>query len=226
MRLALVLLVTVGLCACHKKNIADEYPAEVSAIATPGKGLPYLVGQDLRPVWDTSNTPQPRELLPFKLKDQAGRDFSLDSLKGKVAIVSFFFSKCPGICPMTTRNLRTVQSKFKGNDNVIMLSLSITPEHDTPKVLAKYAKDNEIDGRRWHLLTGSREEIYQLARASFSADTFSAKENSQKKLSAKDFLHSENIYLLDNKQKLRGIYAGIREESLADLARDAEELLQ
>ncbi len=199
----------------------------MSAIAgVIGKGLPYLVGADLRPVWETRGAPPVRTLLDFKLKDQTGRTVTREDLAGKIAIVSFFYSQCPGICPMTTKNLRSVQEKFKDDDRVIMLSLSITPEHDSPKVLKAYGRANRIDAKRWRLLTGERARIYGLARESFSADTFSARENSKAPLKETDFLHSENVYLLDGEQKLRGIYAGIRVDSVDDLARDAEALLQ
>lgn len=198
----------------------------MAAFAIPGQGIPYLVGKDLRPVWDLATAPRPREMRAFQLRDQEGRPVNRDSLKGKIAIVSFFFSRCPGICPVTTKNLRAVQDKFKDNDNVVMLSLSVTPEHDTPSVLKSYARINKIDVRRWHLLTGNRQAIYELARDSFSADTFSARENRMKELSKEDFLHSENVYLLDGQQKLRGVYIGLMETSLQELTRDAEALLR
>jgi len=227
MRLAAAVAAAALLAAaCTKQPISSEYGAEMSALAAPGKGLPYLAGKDLRPVWDPAASPEPRAMSQFNLRDQEGREVNLESLKGKIAIVSFFFSRCPGICPMTVKNLRKVQDSFKHNDKVVMLSLSVTPEHDTPKVLRSYARINKIDAKKWHLLTGDKKQIYALARDSFSADTFSAKENNLKKLNPEDFLHSENVYLLDHQQKLRGIYVGLMETSLKELTRDAEALLQ
>lgn len=198
----------------------------MSALSAVGQGLPYLVGKDMRPVWDTGSAPEPRQLNEFKFKDQMGREVTRESLRGKIAVVSFFFSKCNGICPLTTRNLRAVQKKFKNDNRFMMLSLSLTPEQDSPKVLRSYAQANQIDAKKWYLLTGERKAIYQLARESFSADTFSAREKEIAPLSEKDFLHSENVYLIDREQKLRGIYAGIREDAVQDLVRDAEELLR
>ena len=219
----------VFLSACdNSPSISQEYPVEMSALASEGgSGLPYLAGNDLRPVWNlAAENLQPRKLLSFSLRDQQGKAVELDYLKDKIGIVSFFFSKCPGVCPLTTKNLRKIQEKFKSDSRVVMLSLSITPESDTPGVLQNFAKKNAIEYQKWRLLTGGRKEIYDLARNSFSADTFSARENSRGKLSDKDFLHSENIYLIDNEQRLRGVYAGARLDSIDDLARDAQTLLK
>ena len=165
----------VFLSACvNSPSISQEYPVEMSALASEGgSGLPYLAGNDLRPVWNlAAENLQPRKLLSFSLRDQQGKAVELDYLKDKIGIVSFFFSKCPGVCPLTTKNLRKIQEKFKSDSRVVMLSLSITPESDTPGVLQNFAKKNAIEYQKWRLLTGGRKEIYDLARNSFSADTF------------------------------------------------------
>lgn len=214
--------------ACEKRTpISQEYPAEMSALANDsGPGLPYLVGKDFRPVWKTEGEPAPRSLDAFQLKDQKGQTVSKDMLKGKVAIVSFFYSTCPGICPMTTHNLRAVQEKIQNDDRFIMLSFSVQPQKDTPAKLTEYARKNHIDYKRWRLATGDRSQIYKLARESLGADTFSEKENQVQKLTPEDFLHSENVYLLDGEQKLRGIYQGRMVSSLEELVRDAKTLTQ
>src|SRR6476661_2098737 len=118
MNFLFIFFVMFSMIACEKKKIASEYPAEMSAVATPGEGLPFLVGKDLRPVWETKDAPKTRELLPFQFVDQAGKKITLDETKGKIAIVSFFFSKCPGTCPITTSNLKKIQDKFKNNNRV------------------------------------------------------------------------------------------------------------
>lgn len=207
--------------------ISKQYPQEVSALDTEGgKGLPYLVGTDLRPVWKTEGAPPVRTLNDFHLVDQKGREISSETLRGKISMVSFFYSECPGICPMTTKNLKVIQEKFKNDDRFLMVSFSVTPQTDTPQQLAKFAQKYNIFYQRWRLVTGNRDQIYRLARESFGADTISEKENALLKLKPEDFLHSENIYLLDGNQKLRGVYATQMVSSLQELARDAESLAQ
>ncbi|MBY0384484.1 SCO family protein [bacterium] len=215
----------LALIACEKK-ISSEYDKELSAIAEPKEGLPYLVGKDLRPTWILTEQDKARVVENFDFKDQENQQVALKTLKSKVTVVSFFYSRCPGICPLTTKNLSTFQKKFLNENRVKMISFSITPEHDNPTVLKNYAKMNHIDRQRWHLLTGSREKIYHLARESFSADTFSPKENERLPLNEKDFLHSENVYLIDEQHRLRGVYAGMLTSSIEDLIKDAELLLK
>jgi len=216
----------LGLIGCTRADIAKEYPAEVTALATQGgTGLPFLVGKDLRPVWDTRQSPEIRTLLPFHLTDQKGKAITRESLGDRITIVSFFFTQCPGICPTMVKNLKPLQKKFKDDKRFLILSLSVTPEHDTPKTLAAYGDKMGVRYDNWRLLTGGREQIYQLARESFGADTFSIKENLIIPLKPQDFLHSEGIYLLDREKRLRGIYEGLVPGSIEELARDAESLL-
>lgn len=216
------------LSGCQgQSETAAEYPPEVTALATEGgKGLPYLVGKDMRPVWKLEGAPAPRTVPPFKFKDQDDKEFGTNQLKGKITIVSFFFSDCPGICPLTIRNLKAVQEKFRNDDRFVMLSLSITPERDTPEQLKDFADSYKIDSRRWHLLTGDRLSIYRIARDCFSADTISPAENDRKAITPKDFLHSENVYLVDADLRLRGVYAGRMPSSINELMRDAEILVR
>lgn len=224
------LALLLGACErapAPRGDIAREYPAEVTALDTQGgPGLPYLVGKDLRPVWNTQGAPAVRQLAKFRMTDQLGQEVDSEKLRGKIAVVSFFFTQCQGICPMTTRNLKTLQEKFRGDDRFVILSFSITPTIDDTKTLRKFARTNQIDARRWRLMTGERDAIYALARDSFGADTFSPAENAEMKLKPEDFLHSENVYLLDGEQKLRGVYTGRMVASVQDLARDAQTLLR
>lgn len=230
MRASFSIIFCLALIGCENQSpISAEYETEMTALDQKGgAGLPYYVGTDLNPVWNRSpaQIERTRKLSPFELKDQTGKAVRLTDLDGKIAIVSFFYSHCPGICPQTTRNLKEIQKKFKNEKQVVMVSFSLTPEKDTPKVLDTYAKKNEIDFKKWHLLTGSRKEIYHLARESFNEDTFSRMENAQKPLSKEDFLHSENVYLLDQNQQVRGVYAGMKMGSILELARDTETLLK
>jgi protein SCO1/2 len=220
----LILLFTALGCTRHR--IADEYARELTAFdIRGGAGLPYFVGRDLRPVWNLdSQTPAPRRLLDFSLTDQKLKKLDAAELNGKISVVSFFYSECGGLCPLAMKNLQRLENKIKNDSRFILLSISVDPEHDTPQKLRQYAEKLHIDEKRWKLLTGKRDEIYTLARESFSADTYSAKENSIKKLTSDDFLHSENIYLLDTQRNLRGIYQSQQLSSLDDLAHDMETL--
>lgn len=109
-----------------------------------------------------------KKIPPFEFVNQDGDTISNKDYEGKVYIAEFFFTTCPTICPIMNENLVEVQNEFKNNDNFAIASFSIDPQHDTPQVLAQYAELHGIDHPNWHLLTGDREKIYDLANSGFN----------------------------------------------------------
>lgn len=109
-----------------------------------------------------------KKIPAFEFIDQEGDTITNKDYEGKVFIAEFFFSTCPTICPIMKDNLVAVQEEFKGNDNFGIASFSIDPVHDTPAVLKEYAKLNGIEHQNWHLMTGDREKIYDLANSGFN----------------------------------------------------------
>lgn len=116
---------------------------------------------------------------------------------GKVYVVEFFFTKCPSICPIMTKNLVDIQDEFKGLDNFGLASFSIAPKQDTPTVLKQYAEKNGITNLDWHLMTGDKDEIYELANKGFN---IFAEENPNV---AGGFEHSGLFALIDKKGFVR-----------------------
>ena len=110
-----------------------------------------------------------RKKVPaFEFLDQHGDTITNKDYEGKVYIAEFFFSTCPTICPIMKDNLVQVQDVFSKNEDFGIASFSIDPQHDTPEVLMEYAERTGITHENWHLLTGEREEIYDLANAGFN----------------------------------------------------------
>lgn len=87
---------------------------------------------------------------------------------GKVFVVEFFFTSCPSICPVMTKNLVAVQDEFRDVENFGIASFSINPRYDSPRVLKEYAEKYKITDLDWHLLTGEQETIYDLANTGFN----------------------------------------------------------
>lgn len=88
--------------------------------------------------------------------------------RGKVYVVEFFFTTCPSICPLMNKNLVEIQEQFKDIENFGVASFTINPEYDTPSVLKQYAEKYGITNMDWHLLTGERDKIYNLAYNGFN----------------------------------------------------------
>ena len=138
-----------------------------------------------------------RKVPDFKMINQNKDTISNENYSGKVYVVEFFFATCPTICPIMNENLVKVQNEFFGNPNFGVASFTINPENDTPKVLKEYAKEHNITHANWHLLTGNREKIYNLARSGFS---LYAREDSD---AAGGFEHSGYFALIDKEGYIR-----------------------
>ncbi|MFC4097613.1 SCO family protein [Euzebyella saccharophila] len=108
-----------------------------------------------------------RRVPSFQLINQDSLLITDKDYKGKVFVVEFFFTSCPSICPVMTENLVYLQNEFEGEDFGIA-SFSITPHFDTPTVLKTYAEKKGITSLDWHLMTGNKEDIYELANSGFN----------------------------------------------------------
>ena len=105
------------------------------------------------------------------------------------------------------------------SNKVLILSHSVTPEMDTVPVLKHYANENGIISGKWHLVTGDREAIYTLARTSYFAE-----EDLGLPVNENDFLHTENMYLIDKHRRIRGIYKGTFQNEMVQLLEDIQML--
>jgi len=157
-------------------------------------------------------------ILDFSLINQLGDTISLSDIEGSILIVDFFFTRCATICPILTSNLKLIQDRLP--DGVRILSHSVTPFADSVSVLSSYADKNGADSSLWWFLTGQKDEIYKLARKSYFACLDEGDGGYQ------DFVHTENVVLVDTQGRLRGFYDGTREEEISLLYQDLTRLLK
>ena len=102
-------------------------------------------------------------LTDAKLVDQNGNSVALTSLKGKPMVVDFIYTSCPGPCLMETAKLANVALRL-GSDigsKVTIVSISVDPEHDGPKQLLDYSRQQGADEKGWYFLTGGPAEVDQ-----------------------------------------------------------------
>lgn len=133
----------------------------------------------------------------FELINQNETKINNKTYIGKVYVVEFFFTTCPSICPIMNRNMIDIQNKFFGNPNFGIASISIDPEHDTSKVLKEHAKILGVKSSNWHLLTGDKDSIFNIANKGFN---LYAGEN--KNVNG-GFEHSGLFALIDKKGNIR-----------------------
>lgn len=113
------------------------------------------------------NNGQKRKVPAFSFINQDSILISDKDYLGKVYVVEFFFTTCPTICPIMTKNLVELQETFKEYEDFGVASFTINPRYDTPTVLKKYSERYGITDVDWHLMTGDRDEIYKLAQEGF-----------------------------------------------------------
>ena len=109
-----------------------------------------------------------RNVPEFAFLNQDSLLISNEDYKGKVYLIDFFFTTCPTICPLMSRNLVEIQDEFREFDEFGVASFTINPEYDTPRVLKEYAENYGITDMDWHLLTGDIDQIYDLANVGFN----------------------------------------------------------
>nr|WP_298794128.1 SCO family protein [uncultured Allomuricauda sp.] len=110
---------------------------------------------------------QKRKVPAFSFLNQDSVLVSNKDYLGKVYVVEFFFTTCPTICPIMTKNLVELQDTFKDYEDFGVASFTINPRYDTPSILKKYTQKYGIHDEDWHLLTGDRDTIYKLAQEGF-----------------------------------------------------------
>lgn len=103
----------------------------------------------------------------FSFTDQNGKTITNKDYKGKVYVIDFFFTSCPGICPVMNSNMVIVQNEYKNNPLFGIASFSVDPTHDTPEVLKKYAQKKGATMQNWHFLTGDIKKIMDLSNKGF-----------------------------------------------------------
>ena len=113
-----------------------------------------------------------------------------------------------------TKNMVVIQKEILNDDEVMLLSHSVTPEIDTVAQLKKYALKKGVNDTKWNLVTGDKKQIYQLARKSYLA----VKDNGDG--GPFDMIHTENFMLIDKKLQIRGYYDGTNLEDIERLLND------
>ncbi len=184
--------------------------------------LPYYNEESFTPNWLTPGSKEEQgfhKIPDFNLVNQLGEAVNQKTFDSKIYVTDFFFTICPGICPQMTDNMFKIQEEFKNEDDVLLLSHSVMPSTDTAAVLKEYGETHEVIANKWHLVTGDKNEIYELGR-----DHYFVENDLGVPKNIDDFLHTENFLLIDKNKHIRGIYNGLNRASIAQLSTDIKTL--
>ena len=169
----------------------------------------------------------------FSFINQDNETITNDSLTGSIYVANFFFTSCPSICPIMTRNMSYLQDKLSVFPNIRFLSHTVDPVNDTPEKLRSYVsimqqKNINIDLSNWDFVTGDKDKLYQSAANYFVNASVDS-------LAPGGFLHSEYFILIDKQGRVRsgidkngnavGAYDGTNEVQMKDLINDINVLM-
>src|SRR5690606_32246061 len=148
--------------------------------------------------------------------NQNGKLVTQKDYRNKIYIADFFFTTCPTICPIMTKNMAAIQDKILNDEEVMLLSHSVTPDIDSVPQLKKYALEKGVMDSKWNLVTGNKQQIYELARKSYMAVKTDGDGGPY------DMIHTENFILVDKERRIRGFYDGTDSKEMEKLLGDLE----
>jgi protein SCO1/2 len=158
------------------------------------------------------------KIADFSLTNQNGKTITQDDYRDKIYVADFFFTTCPTICPIMTDHMYKIQQTLLDDNEVMLLSHSVTPVIDSVAQLKKYAVRKGVNDKKWNLVTGDKKQIYALARKSYLA-VKSVGNGDQY-----DMIHTENFMLIDKKRQIRGFYDGTNPKAIDSLLLDIKKL--
>lgn len=192
-------------------------------ILQPKPRLPIYNPSDLNPAVvddDLERVGRGHRIGDFDLVDQWGNKADSSLLKGKIYVADFFFTTCPTICIDMGANFQRIQEIYKDEERFHLVSHTVMPEIDTVEVMHAYGERMGAIKGKWHLLTGEKRELYRMARREY----FAVMEQGTS-FDEHDFIHTENVILVDEKKRIRGFYDGTSDLDIDRLIGDIQILL-
>jgi len=145
------------------------------------------------------NLPVLDQIESFELEDVHKDKYV--SKNDKIKLVSFFYTNCPDVCPLTMMDFKSLQNQLKDEGlfghSVELISITLDPEHDTKEVIRNYAQSFDTDPSGWKWLRGTQNETKTVAT------DFQMK---YQKIEGDYFTHTVTMYLIDEENQLRALY--------------------
>lgn len=163
-------------------------------------------------------------IADFALTERSEKKVELADLKGKVWVASFIFTSCAGPCSHISGSMAKLQHDLADLDNFRLVSFTVFPDYDTPKVLRAYATRYSADPDQWLFLTGPREKIYELIISSFKVGV-ERTPNAESK-PGNEVTHSTKLVLVDRRGRHRGFFEGTDPAALEKLESRVKALLK
>ena len=203
----LLLLIPLVFIGWYIKNTIEDKPLRT---------LPYFGQKNSIKKGDTTF----HKVKPFCFINQYNEKVTEEAVKNKIYVTDFFFTTCQSICPIMSTQLERVYNQFSQNNEVMILSHTVSPEEDSVNVLKQYAKLHGVKDKRWLFLTGEKKQLYDMARQAYLLN------NEYGLGDEDDFIHTQNFALVDKEKHLRGFYDGTDSAEVTRLISDIKLLLE
>lgn len=154
----------------------------------------------------------------FSFINQDSQQVTDKTFARKIYVSDFVFTSCPTICPKMKTQMMRVYEQFKDNNQILLLSHTLDPQHDSVAVLRDYAQRLGVSSSKWHFVTGAKDSIYAIASKYMATAT-----KDDKKVAG--LVHSAAFVLVDTNRHIRGIYDGTQPEKVNQLLADIQVLL-
>lgn len=158
------------------------------------------------------------KIAPFALVNQDSMVVTNQTFSGKIYVADFFFTSCRTICPIMKTQMLRVYDSLENDPEVLILSHTIDPVHDTVTLLHDFADRLGVSSKRWHFVTGNKDSIYNIAQTSYFATAM------EDKTEPDGFIHSGAFLLIDKDQRIRGKYDGTKDDDVNRLLADIRRL--
>jgi protein SCO1/2 len=187
------------------------------AAVIPAVFIPNLVCREERKLDDLGTVPA------FSLVDESGQVFTEEALRGHPTIVSFIFTRCDTVCPITSMKMQRLEDKTrdKRGSAIKFLSISVDPTHDGPAQLAAFGAKYKANPERWRFLTGKPDAIKSLVETTFMSPMDREGNTTS---GAPNIVHSGYFLLVDGDLVIRGAYDSNDVHRLDQLLHDARYL--
>jgi len=153
-------------------------------------------------------------IADFSFTNQLGNVITQKDIHNNIFVVEYFFSTCQGICPKMNKNMMKV-AKTYGNDlKFKILSHTVKPDEDSVATLLAYAEEHNANPKMWWFLTGSKKDLYEMARKSYLMDHEDGDGGDG------DFIHTQFFALIDKQKRIRGFYDGTDSLEVTNLIAD------
>lgn len=204
--------------------LRDDEPARAAGDQAGGVDVLFLPGSAVdggglvepKPIWD------PEGINDFSLTERSGKTVTQDDLLGKPWIIGFIFTRCAGPCPKVSGQMSILQDKLE-DEKIRLVTWTVDPDYDTPKVLRRYAKAfGAKEG--WLFLTGDKKKMYPYIKENFKMPV--QEMTGKDRVPGFQVLHTTNLLLIDAKGVVQGAYNALDPAEMAALIKDARDLAE